>query len=312
MHRPGPSSLHWRWVPPVLVSLVVCGVATSGFAFTLRHYSADGQLTTGFAVAYALTATCMTGCVACLWLAWGVDPGYVLPSMTPDPTLAAVLAGTTNAAELGWTADPITGKWLDATGRRYCDACNLWRPHRAMHCYTCGFCVECHDHHCPVVGSCIARRNHSLFAAFLSFAGGGLVVLAACSAAQLHEHVRNGAPGFAAWQTIVHLALMVFYFVAVYAVVPFAATHVAMVLGNRTTRGLMRGGDQQWRCFTDLGHVCCVPLQRRDAVLHQWLRLHTAVEQHNKSGEPAREGQELSAVHTAVALPSAAAPPPPP
>ena len=308
----GPRSLHWRWVPPACVTLFVAGVATSGFAFTLRHYDAHGQLTAGFKVAYALTAACMTGCVTCLWLCWGSDPGFVLPNAARDPTLAAVLAGTASAAELGWTADPVTGKFLDAQGHRYCDVCNLWRPHRAMHCHTCGFCVERHDHHCAVVGGCIARRNHALFAAFLSFAGGGVVVLAACSSFQLHDHVRSGGPGFTAWPTSVHLALMIFYWVTCYAVVPFAATHVAMVLGNRTTRGLMRGGDQQWRCCTGLDEVCCVPLQRRDAVFHQWLRLHTAAAaaEQQKSDEP-QGGVELRA-HTAVALPSVVQQPLPP
>jgi hypothetical protein len=33
---------------------------------------------------------------------------------------------------------------------RYCSTCNIWRPPRASHCTTCGFCFQRFDHHCAV------------------------------------------------------------------------------------------------------------------------------------------------------------------
>jgi len=31
-----------------------------------------------------------------------------------------------------------------------CSQCKLARPRTASHCYECGVCVDCLDHHCPV------------------------------------------------------------------------------------------------------------------------------------------------------------------
>uniref|UniRef100_A0A7S4C3V8 Palmitoyltransferase n=1 Tax=Chrysotila carterae TaxID=13221 RepID=A0A7S4C3V8_CHRCT len=56
---------------------------------------------------------------------------------------------------------------------RWCDTCMLWRPPRASHCSMacCGRCYERFDHHCPWVGTCVARCNHRFFAAFLLAVG---------------------------------------------------------------------------------------------------------------------------------------------
>lgn len=37
-----------------------------------------------------------------------------------------------------------------------CSQCRMARPRTASHCYECGVCVDCLDHHCPV------RCNHCL------------------------------------------------------------------------------------------------------------------------------------------------------
>ena len=49
----------------------------------------------------------------------------------------------------------------------YCGTCNILRPPRAFHCRKCGYCVEVHDHHCPWIGTCVAKRNLKYFYAFL-------------------------------------------------------------------------------------------------------------------------------------------------
>eukprot|EP00300_Choanocystis_sp_HF-7_P023077 c2286_g1_i1.p1 GENE.c2286_g1_i1~~c2286_g1_i1.p1 ORF type:complete len:174 (+),score=22.96 c2286_g1_i1:418-939(+) len=45
----------------------------------------------------------------------------------------------------------------------------IWRPPRASHCSICDCCVRDFDHHCPVLGTCIASRNIKFFLLTLIF-----------------------------------------------------------------------------------------------------------------------------------------------
>jgi hypothetical protein len=51
----------------------------------------------------------------------------------------------------------------DAT---WCGHCVLWRPKHAAHCNTCERCFFDHDHHCGVMGTCIAQHNIRFFNIF--------------------------------------------------------------------------------------------------------------------------------------------------
>eukprot|EP00629_Pelagomonadales_sp_RCC1024_P008598 CAMPEP_0119294452 /NCGR_PEP_ID=MMETSP1329-20130426/48028_1 /TAXON_ID=114041 /ORGANISM="Genus nov. species nov., Strain RCC1024" /LENGTH=418 /DNA_ID=CAMNT_0007295345 /DNA_START=261 /DNA_END=1514 /DNA_ORIENTATION=- len=87
-------------------------------------------------------------CVFLLWRAALTEPG-VLPRNPPDakPSLPP---GCADAADL-----------------KICHTCNLVRPARSKHCGSCNNCVELFDHHCPWLGTCVARRNYGYFALFL-------------------------------------------------------------------------------------------------------------------------------------------------
>lgn len=43
----------------------------------------------------------------------------------------------------------------------FCSICKIAVPESMMsgHCFTCGYCIEGMDHHCPWMGQCIGKRN---------------------------------------------------------------------------------------------------------------------------------------------------------
>ena len=56
----------------------------------------------------------------------------------------------------------------DAAPTNFCWRCKFIRPIRSKHCYDCDRCVTKFDHHCPMVGNCVAARNHRFFVLFMS------------------------------------------------------------------------------------------------------------------------------------------------
>ncbi|ACO68618.1 predicted protein [Micromonas commoda] len=70
---------------------------------------------------------------------------------------------------------------------QYCVTCDVWRPPRTSHCRLCGYCMERFDHHCPVLGTCIAARNMRWFAGFLLYAGLACSAYAAAAVARVSQ-----------------------------------------------------------------------------------------------------------------------------
>lgn len=117
---------------------------------------------------------------------------------------------------------------------RFCPVCQIWRPPRTAHCYTCNVCCNAHDHHCVWLGNCVGARNYSYFLYFLAATTttcmlfGVLLVLALLRGPETLKQEAKHHPG-----TV---------FVAVYV---FAASvqplllwilHTWLTLNNLTTR----------------------------------------------------------------------------
>ena len=77
---------------------------------------------------------------------------------------ALIAAATTDPGIIPKNKNPqgaVPGKFLkveDGVQYKWCKTCYIYRPPRAKHCPICDNCVEKFDHHCPFVGTCIARR----------------------------------------------------------------------------------------------------------------------------------------------------------
>ncbi|CUI15168.1 zinc finger protein, putative [Bodo saltans] len=94
----------------------------------------------------------------CLLCAVTVDPGVLVP-IPPDPSRQAQIV-------------EINGAQFEC---KICTTCNIVRPPRSSHCRQCDWCVDEYDHHCGVLGSCVAKRTFRFFSGFIAFS----VVLAA-------------------------------------------------------------------------------------------------------------------------------------
>ena len=167
-----------RIAGPVFTAALTVTLCTLSSVFVYPRTRADHGTAADALQAVQLT-TAAIGLVF-LVLTNAVDPGTVTPAMAP--------ACLENPEDGPPPAERTRGllRYAGATPYRWCDTCSLWRPPRASHCSLCGRCYERFDHHCPWVGTCVARCNHRFFSIFVAGVGvaglcmvGGLVLLLA-------------------------------------------------------------------------------------------------------------------------------------
>jgi len=100
-------------------------------------------------ISLVVVITLMVVSLILLWFAVAIDPG-IIPPIPPDPTRTSQFVTINNVV-------------IEC---KVCPTCNIVRPPRSGHCFNCDYCVEEFDHHCGVLGSCVAKRTFRFFAMF--------------------------------------------------------------------------------------------------------------------------------------------------
>jgi hypothetical protein len=144
-----------------------------------------------------------------------------------------------------------------------CAQCRLPRPYQCLHCDTCGACRLRFDHHCALMGQCVADRNFKAFV--LSFFwGGALCAATAASAALLAWKGGDGWPGFIAAYSLVIGAC-----VAAFGCTAFAEGRAATAVFSQMTGGPAAPLDTAafLESFGDVWWKKVLPIQRGSTFL---------------------------------------------
>lgn len=133
--KDGPNSICIAVVIVIVVVLFLSGVVPRGEIYS-------------FVLVLLLAVATLT----CLTLSVTVDPGILLPRSPLPKQEPGVAMVNGNEVVL-----------------KVCPTCNILRPPRSSHCQFCDYCVEEFDHHCGVLGSCVAKRTFRFFGGFFVF-----------------------------------------------------------------------------------------------------------------------------------------------
>eukprot|EP00164_Ancoracysta_twista_P007387 GFYU01010476.1.p1 GENE.GFYU01010476.1~~GFYU01010476.1.p1 ORF type:complete len:315 (+),score=20.52 GFYU01010476.1:261-1205(+) len=172
--------------------------------------------------------------------------GYMLRTMSMDPGIVPVLPKS-------YVHDDLDSR----DGYIFCKTCNNFRPPRASHCRDCGVCVERHDHHCPMMGTCIGSRNMRYF--ILTICMGAAADVAIFSV--LVAYLTTLGTDFSTTTGAIAVTLAVLTGLYVPWLIPFASFHISLALSDTTTRELLK---KRKSAGCDEGHMCwfyfCGPL----------------------------------------------------
>lgn len=162
----GSSRCH-RFCGPLSVFVIVVTICVVCLALV---YPIVYKEWPALAVALQITQISMaSGALVFLVLVNATDPGTVLKDSVPAELEAGNHIAPPSQRKRGFVQAVATDE--GTREYRWCDTCQLWKPPRASHCPICNRCFERFDHHCPWVGTCVARCNHRFFCGFLACIG---------------------------------------------------------------------------------------------------------------------------------------------
>jgi hypothetical protein len=127
--------------------------------FTAPYFIDDGVLA-ALIVIWILTLICIGSNYRLVFTDPGIVPKHVFYKDQYDPIKKRYREkAPAMAVESGIRTFPVRSK--------FCEACNDYRAPRVTHCSSCDTCMERFDHHCPWLGTCVAKRNYSTFLIFM-------------------------------------------------------------------------------------------------------------------------------------------------
>jgi len=144
---------------------------------------------------------------------------------------------------------------------KWCRTCLLWRPPRSSHCRICDRCFLRFDHHCPVVGNCIAKNNHRFFSAFLMIVSLAWLIGAICAILRLHQIYSSDAAHH--WDTYLLFFFILISLCYIPALFFFGCFHGFNVICDATTRERIKRIDHQRNLSKNFGEICCGPVVPR-------------------------------------------------
>lgn len=109
------------------------------------------------------------------------DPGVVPPQPVVDCDVPMTVV----------SSERLPSGGIIEVERRWCVACNLYRPPRTNHCRFCGTCILRRDHHCPWTGTCVGRRNYKWYYWFIVLTFAASLAVAASAALDFSGRVQR-------------------------------------------------------------------------------------------------------------------------
>jgi hypothetical protein len=173
--------------------------------------------------------------LAILVCAVGIDPGIIPPASVtgqrydPDSTVTIVYEG--QQCEV-----PV------------CRTCLIPRPPGSSHCHQCDYCVEEYDHHCGVLGSCVAKRTFRFFAYFFDVTTllAGYIFARSVFEATENDWSSTSADDWHRWRAVAIIGCIIYTAIGGCCVFGQSAFYTKLACDDMTQKKLYgRGGVQQ-------------------------------------------------------------------